>query len=310
MSYYRILGVSEDASDSDITRAYRRLIKKLHPDTNPGDPAAAELFKEHYNEVVVAYGVLSDTSKRQAYDEARGPRARAPAGRQQWADERQPPPRRSATTGPTDRRAPQDRGRTTSDEPPAHRHRQRPGPEPARQPPPRRSATSGPGRTQPARPRLEPKQGRHRGPLDTALVWLLLAVSFGVFGFLLGLAGRALAYRMNWSTLFASLAFPILWGGALWLWSAAEKAAEKGRYRTAVVVVVLQVILLAGLLPVTGIGLAYGVGLELSPTAERVLGVVGSALALAWGWIGLDILKNDYRNSEPGEGESRMKRGR
>ena len=304
MSYYKILGVSEDASDSAITRAYRRLIKKLHPDTNPGDPAAEELFKEHFNEVVVAYGVLSDTSKRKAYDEARGPRARAPAGRQRGADERQPPPRRSSTSGPSDRRASQDRDGAAPDEPPDRGQRQRPGPEPARQPPQRRSSTSGPGRTRPAGPRHEPKpEGRHRGPLGAALVWLLLVVSFGVVGVLLALAGWALASRMSWSALFASLAFGILWGGALWLWSAAEKAAEKGRYRTAVVVVVLQVILLAGLLPVTGIGLAYGVGLELSPTAERVLGVVGSALALAWGWLGLGILKNDYRYSEPGEGE-------
>lgn len=68
VSYYRILGVGEEASDQDITTAYRMLIKNLHPDTNPGDPAAEELFKEHFNEVVLAYSVLSDASKRKAYD--------------------------------------------------------------------------------------------------------------------------------------------------------------------------------------------------------------------------------------------------
>ena len=295
VSYYRILGVSEDASDSDITRAYRRLIKKLHPDTNPGDPAAEELFKEHFKEVVLAYSVLGDASKRKAYDEARGPRAQAPANWQRWAEERQPPPRRSSTTGPSDRRAPQDRLRDAPGEPSDRGKRQHPGPEPEpeRQPPPRRSSTSGLGSRRPARQRLDPKpERRHRGRLGAVLVWLLLVmVSFG---------GGVLLAR-NWSALLASLVFGI-WGGTLWLWSVAEKAAAKGRYRTAVVVVVLQVILLAGLLPVTGIGLAYGVGLELSSTTERVLGVAGSALALAWGWLGLAILKNDYRDSEPGQG--------
>lgn len=132
--------------------------------------------------------------------------------------------------------------------------------------------------------------------MGAVLVSLLLVVaSFG---------GGVLLAR-NWSALLASLVIGI-WGVAFLLWSIAEKAAEKGRYRTAVVVVVVQVILLAGLLPVTGIGLAYSVGLELSPTAERVLGVVGWALALAWGWLGLGILKNDHQGSEPGQSERRM----
>ena len=131
-------------------------------------------------------------------------------------------------------------------------------------------------------------------------MWLLLVVSVGVVGALL-----ALAARTSWSALFASLAFGILCGGTVWLWSAAETTAEKGRYRTAVALMVLHALLLAGLLPVTAIGLVYAVGLELSPTAEKVLGAVGSALALAWGWLGLAILKNDYRDSEsgPGNGE-------
>ena len=291
MSYYRILGVAEDASDLDITRAYRRLIKTLHPDTNPGDPAAEELFKEHFERVVLAYKVLGDAFKRKAYDEARGARVEAPTNWQRWAEERQPPPRRSSTSGPSDHRAPQDRLRDTPGEPPDRgQHQYRPGPEPEQQPPPRRSSTSGPDGTRPGRQRLDPKpERRNRGRLGAALMWLLLVMaSFG---------GGILLAR-NWSALLASLVIGV-WGGTLWLWSAAEHAAARGRHRTAVVVVIIQVILLAGLLPVSGIGLAYGVGLELSSTTERILGGVGSALALAWGWIGLAILKNDYRDSEP-----------
>lgn len=99
MSYYEILGVSENASASDITKAYRKLIRRLHPDTNPTDPAAEELFKEHYKEVVAAYDVLGNASKRRAYDEARGQR-------QCPESERQPPPRGPSTREPDDRRAP------------------------------------------------------------------------------------------------------------------------------------------------------------------------------------------------------------
>ena len=73
--YYKILGVSEDASASDITKAYRKLAKKLHPDANPGDQAVEERFKE----VASAYDVLGDDSKRKSYDEVRrlGPMAGA-----------------------------------------------------------------------------------------------------------------------------------------------------------------------------------------------------------------------------------------
>ena len=73
--YYKILGVAEDASASDVTKAYRKLAKELHPDANPGDAAVEERFKE----VASAYDVLGDTSKREAYDEVRrlGPMAGA-----------------------------------------------------------------------------------------------------------------------------------------------------------------------------------------------------------------------------------------
>lgn len=61
--YYEILGVSRDADEEEIRRAYKRLAMKYHPDRNP-DPKAAELMKE----VNEAYAVLSDPEKRQIYD--------------------------------------------------------------------------------------------------------------------------------------------------------------------------------------------------------------------------------------------------
>lgn len=65
--FYRVLGVSPDASPKDITKAYRKLARELHPDRNPGDAAAEERFKE----VSAAYDVLGDPAKRSEYDEVR-----------------------------------------------------------------------------------------------------------------------------------------------------------------------------------------------------------------------------------------------
>ncbi len=62
--YYKILGVDKNASQNDIKKAYRKLAKKYHPDTNPGDKKSEERFKE-LNE---AYEVLGDTEKRKKYD--------------------------------------------------------------------------------------------------------------------------------------------------------------------------------------------------------------------------------------------------
>ncbi len=62
--YYRILGVSRDASQEEIKKAYRELAFKYHPDRNPGDSEAEERFKE-INE---AYQILGDPRKRSEYD--------------------------------------------------------------------------------------------------------------------------------------------------------------------------------------------------------------------------------------------------
>lgn len=62
--YYEVLGVSKDATEDDIKKAYRTLVKKYHPDLHPNDKEAAEKFKE-INE---ANEVLSDAKKRKEYD--------------------------------------------------------------------------------------------------------------------------------------------------------------------------------------------------------------------------------------------------
>ena len=65
--FYATLGVSKDASESDVKKAYRKLARTHHPDQNPGDEAAEKKFKE----ISEAYAVLSDPQERQEYDAIR-----------------------------------------------------------------------------------------------------------------------------------------------------------------------------------------------------------------------------------------------
>jgi molecular chaperone DnaJ len=65
--FYKTLGVSDGASEKELTKAYRKLARKYHPDANPNDSSAEEKFKE----VSEAYDVLSNPESREEYDQLR-----------------------------------------------------------------------------------------------------------------------------------------------------------------------------------------------------------------------------------------------
>jgi molecular chaperone DnaJ len=64
MDYYRVLGVSREASDDEIKKAYRKLVFQHHPDRNPGSEQADEKIRE----INAAYEIIGDTEKRRSYD--------------------------------------------------------------------------------------------------------------------------------------------------------------------------------------------------------------------------------------------------
>src|SRR5688572_22287941 len=73
--YYAVLGVSKEATQKEITRAYRKLAKENHPDANPGR-------EDRFKEISAAYDVLGDEDRRKEYDEVRrlGPMGFGPEG--------------------------------------------------------------------------------------------------------------------------------------------------------------------------------------------------------------------------------------
>ena len=70
--FYKVLGVQKDASSADVKKAYRKLARENHPDSNPGDDAKHEKFKA----VAEAYDVVGDEAKRAKYDEFRSLQSR------------------------------------------------------------------------------------------------------------------------------------------------------------------------------------------------------------------------------------------
>lgn len=73
-NYYQVLGLERTASEDDVRKAYRKLARKYHPDSNQGDAKAEATFKE----VSEAYSVLSDPEQRKEYDQIRAMGAGAP----------------------------------------------------------------------------------------------------------------------------------------------------------------------------------------------------------------------------------------
>ena len=68
-SYYAVLRIDPDATLAQVKKAYRKLARQHHPDTNPGDQQAAARFRQ----ITEAYETLSDPKRRAVYDRACGP---------------------------------------------------------------------------------------------------------------------------------------------------------------------------------------------------------------------------------------------
>ena len=75
---YKLLGVPRGATQDDIRKAHRKLVRKYHPDANPGDHSS----DEHFREVQRAYEVLSDPGKRREYDKRLSASTRSGSGKQ------------------------------------------------------------------------------------------------------------------------------------------------------------------------------------------------------------------------------------
>ncbi|MCW2751901.1 MAG: dnaJ [Aeromicrobium sp.] len=84
--FYKVLGVKKDASQDEIKKSYRKLARANHPDSNPGNKAAEERFKE----ISEAYAVLSSKDKRKEYDEQRSMFGQFRGGGQSGGGFRQP----------------------------------------------------------------------------------------------------------------------------------------------------------------------------------------------------------------------------
>jgi curved DNA-binding protein CbpA len=93
--FYKLLGLPRDATQDDIRKAHRNLVRKHHPDANPGDPSSEGRFKE----IQRAYEVLSDPEKRREYDKRMSTptrqssrKPRATASRKAGGESAAPPP--------------------------------------------------------------------------------------------------------------------------------------------------------------------------------------------------------------------------
>lgn len=74
MNPYKVLGISENADEQEIKKAYRGLAKKYHPDLNPEDLQAEQKFKE----IVEAYEILSNPQKREEWKNTEKPKKASP----------------------------------------------------------------------------------------------------------------------------------------------------------------------------------------------------------------------------------------